>query len=165
MFNIFKRHSGDSPLSHKVDVFSPVPGKLSPLDRVPDPTFAGGHMGKGFAVLPESNEFCAPIAGEITMIAGTHHAFTVRSEGGAEVLVHIGVNTVGLGGVGFSAVAELGQKVEAGDPVLRIDDTVEQRAVSMLTPVVVTSLVSYVASEPHLEAGAGEPVMVLMPSE
>ena len=96
MWNPFKKHNAPSA------VFAPVEGEIIELSSVPDPVFSGGMMGQGFAVQPTSGEFGSPVEGEIIMVARTLHAFGVRTDEGAEVLVHIGIDTVQLKGEGFT---------------------------------------------------------------
>lgn len=120
---------------------SPLAGEVVPLSEVPDQVFASGAMGSGFAIRPDmsSAHVVAPLAGEITALLPTAHAFGLRSDSGLEFLVHVGVDTVALGGAGFSALVSQGQRVEAGQPVLRVNwSEVEGKVPSVLTPVLLT---------------------------
>ncbi|WP_200829150.1 PTS sugar transporter subunit IIA [Arcanobacterium ihumii] len=145
----------------EVKVFAPVPGNLLELAEVPDPVFAGEILGKGFAVAPTGCVFASPIAGEITMLAPTLHAFGVRSPEGAEILVHIGIDTVALKGEGFEALAQVGDAVKAGDPVVCVAEDVAGKVPSMISPVVNTSKAKFEIAELNLAAKPGEPVAIL----
>lgn len=102
-------------------VLAPVAGTAIPLAEVPDPVFAGGLVGPGAAIAPapDAYQVVAPVAGELVKVKP--HAFVVASMPGYAVLVHLGIDTVRLDGAGFTVLAEPGQLVGAGDPVLRWD--------------------------------------------
>ncbi|MFP5312496.1 MAG: PTS glucose transporter subunit IIA, partial [Actinomycetes bacterium] len=113
MLNPFKKKSES--------VYSPVPGRIISLDEVPDPVFAGRSVGDGFAIQPTDGAFCSPVDGELVLIAKTLHAFAVRTPEGAEILVHIGVDTVTLKGEGFTGHREPGETVSRGDVIISCD--------------------------------------------
>lgn len=146
-----------------IDVFAPVTGTVIPLSEVPDPAFAGGSMGYGFAVQPTSSTVTSPVAGEIIMLFPTAHAFAVRTPGGAEVLVHIGVDTVTLKGEGFRALAAQGDVVEAGAPVVGFDLNIanDERVKSTDVLVVVTNGRFYTPSEVQVGSTTNTPVLTL----
>ena len=98
---------------------APVNGKVIPITDVPDPVFAGEVLGKGCAVWPEDDIVYAPASGEVTVTMG--HAVGLVSDDGIEVLVHIGVDTVNLQGKGFTGYVVQGDKVVAGQPVIKMD--------------------------------------------
>ena len=136
---------------------APFDGWCTSLDETPDPVFATRMLGDGFAIDPTGSILQAPCDGEVTALAGSHHAVTVRTLDGAEVLIHVGIDTVGLHGVGFEALVRVGDTVRTGDPLLRLDlDGVAQRAKSLLTPVVMlgeTHQVEPLAAGTHVRAG------------
>jgi PTS system N-acetylglucosamine-specific IIA component len=118
-------------------VGSPVAGRVTPLADVPDPVFAGAMVGPGLAVDPEraAGAAVSPIAGRLIKLHP--HAFVVVAEDGRGVLVHLGIDTVQLKGKGFELLAEEGDIVEAGAPVVRWDPgAVEARGRSPTCPVV-----------------------------
>jgi phosphocarrier protein FPr/phosphocarrier protein len=120
-----------------VTVLAPFDGWCTGLEEVPDPVFSGRMLGDGIAVDPISGIVLAPCAGEVVTLPASAHAVTIRTPGGAEVLVHIGIDTVQLGGRGFEAQVKLGQVVEAGQELIHFDlDTVARGAKTLLTPVV-----------------------------
>jgi len=95
-------------------LLAPLAGWSTPLDEVPDPVFAGRMLGDGLALDPTATTLHAPCDGEIITLPESGHAVTLRSDGGAEILMHIGIDTVGLAGVGFEAHVQAGRRVAAG---------------------------------------------------
>jgi phosphoenolpyruvate-protein phosphotransferase len=123
-----------------VAILAPFDGWCTGLEEVPDPVFSGRMLGDGVAIDPISGIALAPCAGEVVTLPASAHAVTIRTPGGAEVLVHIGIDTVQLGGCGFAAQVKLGQVVEAGQELIRFElDTVARGAKTLLTPVVVAA--------------------------
>lgn len=98
---------------------APVSGRLVALETVPDPVFAQGMLGKGCAIWPDGHVVYAPAAGEVTVAMG--HAMGLKTDDGIEVLVHVGVDTVGLQGEGFTAHVSQGDHVVAGQPLFSFD--------------------------------------------
>ncbi|MBM3115563.1 N-acetylglucosamine-specific PTS transporter subunit IIBC [Jeongeupia naejangsanensis] len=120
---------------------SPITGDVVPLEEVPDPAFASKAVGEGVAVRPTGKLVVAPVAGTIVKIFNSNHAFALLADNGAELIVHIGVDTVKLGGQGFKRLAEQGARVNAGDPVLELDLAyLEQNAQSVISPVIVSNV-------------------------
>jgi PTS system glucose-specific IIA component len=153
MFNPFKKKS-DS-------VYSPVAGRIVSLDEVPDPVFARRSIGDGFAVDPTDGSFCSPVDGELVLVAETGHAFAVRTADGAEILVHIGIDTVTLKGDGFTAHRKVGDMVARGDVVISCDlDSITTKVPSMLTPVLLANGTEFIMSEPNIEAGTAPVITV-----
>lgn len=121
-------------------ILAPLAGWSTPLDEVPDAVFAQAMLGGGAAIDPLSREMRAPCDGEVISIAAARHAVALRAASGAEILVHVGVDTVGLGGEGFEIHVRNGDRVRAGDLLLTFDmDLVARRAPSLITPVIVTN--------------------------
>lgn len=111
-----------------------------PLEEVPDPVFAEHMMGDGIAVDPLDGVLQAPADGTIISIPDTAHAATLRLQNGAELLIHIGLETVALGGAGFRALVTAGDAVKAGTPLIEIDlAQVGKSARSLVTPIVVAN--------------------------
>lgn len=101
---------------HSVRLLSPASGTIIPIDQVPDKVFASKGVGDGFGVAePVSGEMHTPVAGTITMVAKTGHAIGIRTEGGLDLLLHLGIDTVELEGAPFELRATKGQQVEAGE--------------------------------------------------
>lgn len=124
----------------EIVLHAPFAGWLTPLEEVPDPVFAERMMGDGIAIDPTESVLRAPADGMVIAIPDTAHAATLRLANGAEVLIHIGLETVGLGGRGFRALSSAGAEVKAGDPLIEIDlAEVARGARSLVTPVIVAS--------------------------
>lgn len=124
-----------------MDVRAPLSGLLVPLDEVPDEVFAKRLAGDGVAIDPTSNEVLAPLAGVVTQLHEAHHALAITTDGGVEVLIHVGLDTVDLKGRGFTALVARGARVEVGQALLRFDpELVGREARSLLTPVVITDV-------------------------
>lgn len=100
---------------------APADGTVIPLDKVPDPVFAGGMLGQGCGIEPTSGTVYAPITGTLTAVAPTMHGVGIAGDSGLEVLVHVGVDTVEMGGDGFTAHVAQGEHVEAGQPLVSFD--------------------------------------------
>lgn len=130
-------------------VHRPVEGEVIELSQVNDPVFSQGTMGPGFAVTPTGTTVTAPVDGELFMLFPTAHAFAVRTAEGAELLVHVGVDTVNLKGAGFTAKASQGDTVRAGQPIVEFDPSVAANpsVVSMDVIVVLTNHKKFALSE------------------
>ncbi|MEG3109170.1 N-acetylglucosamine-specific PTS transporter subunit IIBC [Pantoea sp. T14] len=119
---------------------SPVSGEVVALDAVPDEAFASKAVGEGLAIKPTDKRVVAPIAGTIVKIFTTNHAFCLETDNGVEIVVHMGLDTVALGGKGFTRLVEEGATVVAGQPVLEMDlEFLNANARSMISPVVVSN--------------------------
>ncbi len=123
------------------ELFSPASGEVLDISEVPDEVFAGKMMGDGFAIKPSENIFVSPVDGTIINVFPTKHAIGIKSENGLEILLHIGIDTVNMKGEGFEVFVEEGEKVKAGQPLVKADlDLIERKAKSAITPVVFTNL-------------------------
>lgn len=121
-------------------LLAPLDGTLQALDTVPDPVFAGRMLGDGLAIDPATNVLCAPFAGTVVALPKTRHAITLRAANGAELLMHIGIETVGLGGDGFVAHVKEGQSVAAGDRLISFDAArIAPQVPSLVIPLIVTN--------------------------
>lgn len=119
---------------------APLDGWAAPLLEVPDPVFADKMMGDGVAIDPTGSLLCAPCDGEVILLHEARHAVTLRAGNGAEILMHIGLDTVGLGGEGFRSHIRLGDKVKAGAPLISFDlERLGQAARSLITPIIVAN--------------------------
>lgn len=99
----------------------PLTGQILPIEQVPDPVFSEKMLGEGFAISPKEGVLYAPFTGMVKQLATTGHSITLVSEAGAEVLMHIGVDTVNLKGVGFKSQVQMNQMVQAGAPLIEFD--------------------------------------------
>lgn len=123
---------------------SPVTGDIVALDQVPDEAFASKAVGDGVAIRPTDKIVVSPAAGTVVKIFNTNHAFCLETTSGAEIVVHMGIDTVALNGQGFTRLVEEGATVTAGQPVLELDlDYLNANARSMISPVVVSNIDDY----------------------
>ncbi|WP_019319679.1 beta-glucoside-specific PTS transporter subunit IIABC [Streptococcus mutans] len=121
-------------------ISSPLIGKVVKLEDVPDEVFASGAMGKGIAIDPDDGIVVAPTKGEVTLVFPTKHAVGLRTENGAEILIHIGMDTVSLAGKGFKSFVEVGDHVEAGQTLLEFDvNAIKAAGLPVITPVIITN--------------------------
>jgi len=128
---------------------APVSGVVVPLDQVPDPVFAQRLAGDGIAIDPLSDEIVAPCEADVRQVHRAGHAVTLDAAG-LEIVIHVGLDTVQLKGEGFRALVKAGDRVRAGEPLLRFDaDAVARRARSLLTEVVITNMDRVAALRPR----------------
>lgn len=143
-------------------VTAPIRGTLLPMDQVPDPVFSGGLLGPGFAVDPADGIVVAPVAGTVVTVPDSRHAVGLRTAGGAELLIHVGVDTVTLKGEGFTAHCAEGDAVDAGAVLLEVDlDAIRGSVPSLISPVIVTNAADLSVSEADLSAAFGQPVLTI----
>ncbi|MCI8949950.1 MAG: PTS glucose transporter subunit IIA [Lachnospiraceae bacterium] len=123
-------------------VACPVEGEVIPLAQVPDTSLAYGMLGPGVGILPEKGIAVAPFDGEVSALFDTKHAMGLTSDdGGVEVLIHIGINTVELKGMYLSALVEAGDHVKKGQPLLKFDiEKIKEAGYDTTVAVVVSNL-------------------------
>lgn len=138
-----------------IAVLSPLDGTVVPLSEVPDAAFADGSLGQGVAILPRSGAVYAPFDAVVVAAFPTGHAFGLRHADGAELLIHVGIDTVKLGGEHFSVKVTSGQQVKAGDLLVEFDgDAIERAGYNLTTPVIVTNPELY----PEVGTAASGPI-------
>lgn len=139
MFQGIKKLFGSK--KEKEQILAPVAGQAVPLSEVPDPAFAQEILGKGVAIQPAENEFRAPASGEVTVLFETGHAVSIRTESGADVIVHIGLDTVNLKGQFFTTHVKQGDTVKAGDLLITADiEQIKAAGYDVITPVIVCNV-------------------------
>lgn len=127
---------------------APARGKAVPLKEVNDPTFADELLGKGIAVIPAEGKICAPADGRIGMVFDTLHALSMTTEYGAEVLIHVGLDTVKLKGDGFEGHVAAGDSVKKGDLLLTVDlEKVKAAGYDIITPMLICNTADYASVE------------------
>ncbi len=125
-------------------IASPLIGKVVKLEDVPDEVFASGAMGKGIAIDPLDGILVSPAKAEVTLLFPTKHAIGLRTENGAELLIHIGMDTVSLAGKGFESFVQVGDQVEAGQKLLVFDlNQIKAADLPVITPIIVTNTADY----------------------
>ena len=125
-------------------VYAPLAGEAVAISEVPDPTFSSGAMGNGIAIKPTDGKVCSPVNGTVDMMFDTGHAVTLVSDNGIEILIHVGLETVGLEGKPFQVKGQNGQKVKKGD-ILMIADlaAIEAAGLPTITPVLICNTDDY----------------------
>ena len=146
-------------------VFAPLAGWVTPLAEVPDPVFAEKMLGDGVAIDPVNDALCAPCDATVLTVHEAGHAVTLRSTDGYELICHIGIDTVSLGGKGLTPQVQAGAKVLAGQPLIRFDlDYLVQNAPAVVTPIIVADATRY-AVEPIAKGlvAVGDPLLRVVP--
>ncbi len=144
-----------APAASDVSVLSPMDGTAIPLSEVPDAAFSSGALGQGVAIQPRSGAVYAPFDGVVVAAFPTKHALGLRSPDGAELLIHIGIDTVKLGGEHFDLKVTAGQEVKAGDLLVEFDTAgIEAAGYSLATPILITNAKRF----PSVEAVAAGPI-------
>ena len=118
-------------------VAAPADGELIPMNEIPDPVFSSGQLGKCVGILPENGSIYSPCDGTLVSIAETRHAVTVRSDEGGEYLLHVGLDTVKLGGRGFTVLVREGERVSRMQKLMEADlDLIRKSGYSTMVIVV-----------------------------
>ena len=122
-------------------VYSPCVGQVINLSEVPDAVFSEKMLGDGVCVVPESGDFFSPVDGEIVQVFDTKHAYSIRSDDGLEILLHIGLNTVELKGEGFKSLVNDGDLVKKGEKIAQVNlEYVQDMGYQLYTPVLITNM-------------------------
>lgn len=142
---------------------SPLSGQIIPLSEVADETFSSGMLGEGLAIDPAEGALYAPADGNLAMVAETLHALAITTAGGAEILMHVGMDTVKMSGRGFKLYRKQGEEVKRGDLLLTFDlKAIKKAGYSAVTPITISNSYEYeVKPEPASQILAGEKIMVL----
>ncbi len=139
-----KGETKDGSMLRKTEIASPIKGQVLKLSDIKDEAFASGVLGRGAAILPEEGSVYAPADGEITALFPTLHALGMKTEEGAELLIHIGLDTVQLNGEGFEAHIQNGDKVKKGQLLITFDkELLEGKGYCLETPVLITNSDDY----------------------
>ena len=126
------------------EVCAPVAGKAVAITEVPDPTFAEGMLGNGIAIEPTDGKVYAPCDATVDMMFDTGHAVSLVSETGIEILIHVGLETVGLEGKPFTIHVHNGDKVKKGQLMIEVDlDAVKAAGLNTITPVLICNTDAY----------------------
>ena len=129
--NLFGGDSG-------IEITAPVAGKVVALEDVPDPTFSQGILGPGIAIEPAEGRIVAPADGSIDVMFETGHAVSMTTADGAELLIHVGIDTVQLEGKHYKACCKAGQQVKKGDVLIEFDpEAIKAEGYQIVTPILV----------------------------
>lgn len=148
-----------------IQICAPCAGKLLALQEVKDPTFSAGILGPGVAIVPSDGRFYAPADGTVATVFPTGHAAAIRTADGAEVLLHIGLDTVKLKGEHFTIHAEEGQQVKKGDLLLEADlEAVRAAGYDTVTPIVISNSDAFdrIETSDAKEVSAGNEILRLL---
>lgn len=157
--------SAKAPLVERIEVTSPLTGKVIPLTEVKDETFSSKALGEGAAIIPTEGKVYAPADGTITVLMDTRHAIGMATDKGTELLIHIGMDTVELNGKYFTAKCKQGDKVKSGDLLLEFDIAgIKEAGYEIATPVVVANSTDYVSIKPttEKEVKKGAPLLTIV---
>lgn len=136
--------ASNTDLNVSTELVSPLDGELLPLSEVKDEVFSSGAMGEGVAIEPSQGVLHAPDDGRVVMTFPTGHAIGMKTKDGAEILMHIGMDTVNLQGKGFETLVDKGDEVKAGDELVNFDiDEIHSAGYIVTTPIVVTNSKDY----------------------
>jgi len=125
-------------------ILAPVAGEVCPFSEVKDEVFSSGAMGNGIAIKPSEGVLKSPVDGTVSLVFPTGHAIGLKSKNGAEILIHIGMDTVELNGEGFEVLVSKDQEVKAGQPLVKFDlDAIKAKGYDLTTPVIITNSKSY----------------------
>ena len=147
------------PKDKTIVVSSPIKGRTVKLSDVADEAFSSGALGQGIAIMPEEGAVYAPVDGTVSALFPTGHAIGLVSGTGAEVLIHIGMDTVKLDGKGFKPLVAAGDKVKRGQKLLEFDmELIQEAGYSLVTPVLITNSMVFASvvptSEDKVQAGS-----------
>ena len=133
------------------EIVAPLAGTVMPLDKVEDPVFSTGVVGQGAGISPADGKtivVTAPAAGTLAVAPASGHAYGITLDSGVEVLIHVGLDTVNLGGKGFDVKVKQGDRVTAGQELVRVDrKTIEDAGYSLTTPVLITNTDKFASVE------------------
>ncbi|MBM6540003.1 PTS beta-glucoside transporter subunit IIBCA [Streptococcus dysgalactiae subsp. equisimilis] len=136
--------TADQPALAEETLYSPLNGTVVDLSAVSDPVFSSGAMGQGLAIKPEDNTLYSPVDGKVEIVFETGHAYAITSTQGAEILLHIGIDTVSMAGDGFAPLVTAGQMVKKGDLLGQFDSTkIAQAGLDDTTMIIVTNSNDY----------------------
>lgn len=124
-----------------MEILAPITGEVVPISEVPDEVFAEGMAGEGGAIRPsKSGEAVAPASGTLVKLFEGGHAFGVTTEGGVDIIVHLGLDTIQMESGGFEKLANEGDQVEAGQPIVRFDlEEIREAGYDPVSPVVIAN--------------------------
>ena len=123
------------------ELLAPLSGEIIQLSKVPDKVFASKMAGEGIAIDSVDDIVLAPADGHLALILNGNHAFCMKLDNGMLIIVHIGIDTVELKGEGFERLVQDGNRVKAGEPIIKIDrKKVIEKGYSLITPVLITNM-------------------------
>ncbi len=138
LFDFFKKKKD---VEEYFEIYSPLNGTIIPIEEIPDEAFAEKIIGDGVGIIPTGDTIYAPCDADDISIFDTNHAISFETSNGLELIVHFGIDTVKLDGQGFTRIAEDGQSVKKGDPLVKFDlEYIKANAKSHRTPVIISNM-------------------------
>ena len=138
MFGLFKSKIDEKDKKFMV---SPQTGRITSVREIPDEVFSEKILGDGAAIVPEENIIVSPVDGQIVQLADAGHVYCIKSDDGLDILIHVGVDTIGMRGKGFKYFVKVGQKVKAGEPIGEADiNLIKEYGYSTYTAILVTNM-------------------------
>lgn len=123
------------------NILAPLTGQLMPVSQVPDSTFANGFLGDGIAITPTTGMAIAPASGVIRALFPTKHAVLIQADCGAEILIHIGLDTVHLNGDHFTSHVKRGDVVQQGDLLIEFDiEAIKKHGFNLISPILICNM-------------------------
>lgn len=150
--------------ARKAEIFAPVNGETVPVTEVPDPTFGEEILGKGIAIKPTDGHICAPCDGTIRLMFDTSHAVSMTGDNGAEILIHVGLETIKLDGRHYTVHVKNDDKVKAGQLLIECDlDAIRAEGFDIITPVVICNSGDFSGFSASIgkTVAVGDPVITL----
>lgn len=153
------------PLVERIEIKSPLNGAVVPLKEVSDPVFSGGVLGEGTAILPSDGKVYAPADGMVSAVMDSKHAVGITGDNQAEILIHVGLDTVNLNGEGFVLHCKMGDRVKAGDLLLEFDlNLLKEKGYDVITPVLISNTANFISvkAAETKEIAAGEVLLTIV---
>ena len=149
----------------RIEIKSPLNGAVISLKEVSDPVFSGGVLGEGAAVIPSDGKVYAPADGMISAVMDSKHAVGITADNQAEILIHVGLDTVNLKGEGFTLHCKMGDRVKAGDLLLEFDlSLLKEKGYDVITPVLISNPADFISNKAAetKEIAAGEVLLTIV---
>ena len=147
----FDKLFGKSEKINGNHIYAPLAGQVVAITEVPDPTFAEGLQGNGVAIIPADGKVCSPVDGTVETMFDTGHAVCLKSSAGAEILIHVGLETVGLNGAPFKIHCKNGDTVKKGQLLVEADlEAIKAAGLPVITPVLVCNSDEYAAFKTNI---------------
>ena len=144
------------------EIYAPIAGKAVAITEVPDPTFAEGMLGNGIAIEPADGKVYAPCDATVDMMFDTGHAVSLVTESGAEILIHVGLETVGLEGKPFTVHVQNGDKVKKGQLLIEADlEAIKAAGLSTITPILICNTDDYLTFKTHVDTAVTNADLVI----
>ncbi|MGC6176229.1 PTS sugar transporter subunit IIA [Lacrimispora sp. 38-1] len=159
MFEALKKYLKRGGVKRE-DILAPVEGMAVPLSEVKDPAFSEEILGKGIAIIPSKGRIVAPVNGVLSVMFETMHAVSITADNGAEVMIHVGLDTVKLKGEGYRSFKKQGDAVKAGELLLEFElEEIRKKGYDLITPVIILNTGEF----PDMECHVGKKVKELEP--